>query len=141
METGDRIKRARKKSGLTQKQLGESLGVSAAMIAQYETGVRNPKFETLQKIANILCVSVTDLIESISIGPMTEDDINAFEYFERSANEMDNYVHEIGEFLYYNPEHRALFDASMEVKQKDVKLATELLNRINGKSLNDHSDE
>ena len=54
MEIGERIKLSRKKAGLTQKELGELLNVSAAMIAQYENNLRNPKFETLDKIANAL---------------------------------------------------------------------------------------
>ena len=56
MTTGELIKRARKKSGLTQKQLGEKIGVSGAMIGQYETGIRNPKKEMLVKIAKQLGV-------------------------------------------------------------------------------------
>ncbi len=48
-------------------------------------------------------------------------------------DEIDEYTHELGEFLYYNPEHKQLFDASMEVKQADLHLATEMLNLINGR--------
>ena len=63
MEIGERIKLLRKKAGLTQKELGELLNVSAAMIAQYENNLRNPKFETLDKIANALNVDVWDLYD------------------------------------------------------------------------------
>lgn len=63
MEIGERIKLSRKKAGLTQKELGELLNVSAAMIAQYENNLRNPKFETLDKIANALNVDVWDLYD------------------------------------------------------------------------------
>lgn len=58
MDIGERIKAARKSAGLTQKQLGEKLGVSAAMIAQYETGKRTPKIDTIQKIANAVNASI-----------------------------------------------------------------------------------
>lgn len=54
MSFGERLKNARKKSGITQKELAEKLNVSAAMIAQYETGKRNPKKETLSRIAEVL---------------------------------------------------------------------------------------
>ena len=63
MTTGELIRAARKKAGLTQKELGSKLGVSGAMIAQYETGVRTPKVDTIQKIAIPLGVSWTDLYE------------------------------------------------------------------------------
>ena len=63
MTVGERIRAARKEAGLTQKQLGEKLGVSAAMIGQYETGVRNPKLGTLKKIANALEIDLLTLID------------------------------------------------------------------------------
>ena len=54
MDIGEKIKAARKSAGLTQKELGEKLGVSAAMIAQYETGKRTPKISTIEKIMNAI---------------------------------------------------------------------------------------
>lgn len=54
MSFGDSLKEARKKAGITQNELANKLHVSAAMIAQYETGKRNPKKDTLHKIANAL---------------------------------------------------------------------------------------
>lgn len=61
LSIGEKIKTARKKAGLTQKELGEKLGVSAAMIAQYETGKRTPKIETIQKIAGAVGVSADEI--------------------------------------------------------------------------------
>lgn len=67
MNIGQKIKYSRKKAGLTQKELGESLGVSAAMIAQYESGKRNPKIETLIKISEALDCEVSDIDENIIV--------------------------------------------------------------------------
>lgn len=64
MTTGQRIKAARKKAGVTQEELGKKLGVSPSFVAQYETGKRNPKIETLQNLANALGVPVYELIDS-----------------------------------------------------------------------------
>lgn len=58
MTTGKRIQQARKAKGLSQKQLGEKLDVSASMIGQYENDLRNPKVETLLRIAAALDVSM-----------------------------------------------------------------------------------
>lgn len=58
MTTGKRIQQARKAKGLSQKQLGEKLDVSASMIGQYENDLRNPKVETLLRIAAALNVSM-----------------------------------------------------------------------------------
>ena len=54
MSFSDRLKEARKKSGFTQKQLADTLEVTPAMIAQYETGKRKPKQDTLSKMADAL---------------------------------------------------------------------------------------
>ena len=63
MTTGQRIKAARKKAGLTQKELGERMGQSFQSIAQWENDLRNPKLETLQRIANALGISIYELID------------------------------------------------------------------------------
>lgn len=54
MTTGERIKNARKNKGWTQKQLEERTGINEANIRKYESGRQNPKFGTLQKIADAL---------------------------------------------------------------------------------------
>lgn len=63
MTSGERIKAARKKVGLTQEDLGKRLGVSGSFIAQYETNNRNPKLETLRRIAIALGTTVSELVE------------------------------------------------------------------------------
>ena len=57
MTTGERIQKARKAKKLSQRELGEMLGVSGSMIGQYENNLRKPKYETLVKIASQLDVS------------------------------------------------------------------------------------
>lgn len=64
MTTGQLIKAARKKAGMTQEDLGKKLGVSGSSIAQYETDNRNPKQETLLKIAKALGVHLRDLSDN-----------------------------------------------------------------------------
>lgn len=60
---GENIKQARKKRGYTQKELAELCEFATITLRQYESGKRNPKIETLQKIASALGVDVTELIE------------------------------------------------------------------------------
>lgn len=62
MTTGELIKAARKKAGMTQEELGSKLGVSGSSIAQWENDLRNPKLDTLQRIASALGVPVQELI-------------------------------------------------------------------------------
>lgn len=62
MTTGQLIKAARKKAGMTQAQLAEKLGISYVGVSQWENDLRNPKLDTLQRIAAALGVPVQDLI-------------------------------------------------------------------------------
>lgn len=54
---GDRIKQLRKKRGMTQKELGEALGVDRSSIGKYETGTP-PSSEIILKAAEYFKVSV-----------------------------------------------------------------------------------
>ena len=64
---GDKIKRVQKREMSYTKELGEKLGVSYQMIAQYESGKRSPKLGTLKKIADALDVPVSKLMFYSSI--------------------------------------------------------------------------
>lgn len=61
-----KIKLARIKKELTQKQLAEMLGMSPSTINRIEVGkqdIRDLKLGTLEKIANALDISIVNLIE------------------------------------------------------------------------------
>lgn len=61
MTTGELIKQARQNSKMTQKELAEKVGVSYQMIQAWENNRRNPKTETLKKIAIALNVQWFEL--------------------------------------------------------------------------------
>lgn len=54
----NRLKELRTKKHLTLKELGEQLGMPNNTLSQYETGKREPKLETWQKLADFFGVSV-----------------------------------------------------------------------------------
>lgn len=58
VEVGQSIQRARIAKGLTQKELGEKIGVGTPTISRYETGNQNLTVETIQKIADALGIKV-----------------------------------------------------------------------------------
>lgn len=53
----ERLKKVRKERGYTQVSLAEALGVSKGSVAMWETGKRNPEFETLEELLTLLNVS------------------------------------------------------------------------------------
>lgn len=62
MTIGERIREIRKSRGLTQRELGERLGLSYQSIAQWENDLRKPKSETILKIACALGVRYEDIV-------------------------------------------------------------------------------
>ena len=56
------LKVARVKKGLTQKELGELVGVSSNTLYRIETGKQIPKVDMLLKLAEILEVSAEELL-------------------------------------------------------------------------------
>ena len=53
----DNIKKARLDAGLTQLEVAEKLGVAQAQYARWENGGRNPKDDTVEKLAEIFGTS------------------------------------------------------------------------------------
>lgn len=57
-----RIKELRLEHNLTQKELSEKTGIPLPNISAYERGIRNPKIEVCQKLADFFDVSVLKLM-------------------------------------------------------------------------------
>jgi len=62
MTIGERIKQARKAKGLKQKKLAEILEVNYTTISRWEKGEREPRIGDVQKLADALDISVSDLL-------------------------------------------------------------------------------
>ncbi|MGN0263913.1 MAG: helix-turn-helix domain-containing protein [Oliverpabstia sp.] len=75
---GNLIRNARKESGLTQKELAEKVGLAEITIRQYENNKREPRIETLQKIADVLNIPTRDLSAGLLVLRL-ESIINEFE--------------------------------------------------------------
>ena len=61
MNLGERIKYYRKKSGLTQQQLADSIGVQRAAISKYEKNIVSISMKQLSKIAEVLKIDIYEL--------------------------------------------------------------------------------
>ena len=59
---GDMLSALRRRDGLSQKELAQKAGVSRSAIGMYETGEREPSFETLQLFADIFHVRADTLL-------------------------------------------------------------------------------
>lgn len=81
----NRLKELRTKKHLTLKELGEQVGMANNTLSQYETGKREPKLETWQKLASFFGVSVPYLQ---GIETSTEDRIINIlnKYYEKDSH-------------------------------------------------------
>ena len=59
----DRLKESRIKSGLTQEQLSEKLGIAKSTLSGYESGNREPTVATIAKIMDILKIDANYLYQ------------------------------------------------------------------------------
>lgn len=62
MTFGEKLTKARKEKGMTQKELAEKIGISDAMIVQYEKNLNYPRIDKLKKICTELDISADWLI-------------------------------------------------------------------------------
>lgn len=57
-----KLRELRKRCGITMKELGNEIGVAESTVSQYETGKRQPDYETLLKLSEYFGVSVDCLL-------------------------------------------------------------------------------
>ncbi len=98
MQTGELIKQARTAAGITQAELAKRLGVTPQAISQYERGIKNPKTETLKKIAAALGVPWYKLLsdnpnEQLDI--ILSDQDRKLERLDKIRAERDKLLHEM----------------------------------------------
>lgn len=84
MTTGELIKLARKGKNMSQKELAEKIGVSASMIGQYENGLRNPKVDTIQRIA---CALGIDWNQLVTFRKLTDSEMYRYRFLQFKSEE------------------------------------------------------
>lgn len=62
-----KIKEARIKKGLTQKEFASLLGCTTISISRYECATRTPSLKTLQQMAKILGISLGALLDDSEV--------------------------------------------------------------------------
>lgn len=80
MEFGKRLKELRKNAGLSQKQLGQMVGVTKSVISFYELQERSPSPVILIKLSSVFHVTTDYLLgldrrETIDTAGLTEKDV------------------------------------------------------------------
>ena len=91
----ERLAELRKKKGLSQKALAESIGMSKIQAHRYETGASQPTLEVIKKLAVALGVSADKLLfDSDERGP--DDELRLqFEALSRFSSKEKEFVKEV----------------------------------------------
>ncbi len=76
-EFSRKLKSLRKKRSLTQKELGDKLGIGQTTIANYEQGARFPDRDTLIHIADIFAVSLDELLGRTTVASQEQSGRNS----------------------------------------------------------------
>ena len=64
VDFGRRLKKARKKAGLSQESLGSNAGeIAQPVISEYESGDRNPTLLTIHRLAGAIGVTAGELVD------------------------------------------------------------------------------
>ncbi len=72
IKLGNRIKFLRKGKNYTQEEFAEKINIEPQSLSNIERGKFAPSIETLQKIANVLCVKPYELYLFETISPVEE---------------------------------------------------------------------
>jgi len=71
MKLGERIRTIRESRGISLRKLAREIGVSASFVSQVEQDKANPSVSSLQKIAGVLAVSTSYILqEDVSAAPV-----------------------------------------------------------------------
>ena len=124
MSFNETLKKLRIEKKLTQEELAQATGLSRSAIGMYESGSREPNFETLEILADFFNVDMNTLLD--------RNQAKQGYYLNPEAAKM-------AQELYDNPGMRILFDAAKNVSAEDLKAAAELISRMKKKE--EHNDE
>jgi transcriptional regulator with XRE-family HTH domain len=78
MPIGENIKSLRESRGLTQAKLGAAVGVSGKAVSTWESGKREPRMGTAEKLAEFFGVTVSALFCSEECGAEAASDFEKF---------------------------------------------------------------
>ena len=113
------FKELRKAAGLNQAEMAKRLGISRSTVGMYETGQREPDFETLEMIADFFNVDVDYLIGRTNKTTVLTNSVGGYYLNEETA--------QMAQELFENKEMRILFSAARDAKPEDLKTAADVL--------------
>ncbi|MCI8958174.1 MAG: helix-turn-helix domain-containing protein [Lachnospiraceae bacterium] len=116
------FKRLRTSSKLTQAEMAEKLGISRSTIGMYETGAREPDFETLEKIADFFNVDIDYLLGRTEKTALLPETIG--HYY------LNDETRAIAQEAFENPELRTLFKVARDIPPERLRAHIEFMKTL-----------
>lgn len=91
MDVHTRIRNLREKNNISREEFAKKIDVSYAALSKYETGKRQPDYETLQKIADYFDVSTDYLLGRAENKKSIPDNEEEFEAYINNPEEDEFY--------------------------------------------------
>jgi transcriptional regulator with XRE-family HTH domain len=92
---GERIKRAREASGMSQKLMANRLGVKSATVAKWESGKEGPRANRLQMIASLLDVPLLWLLAGSQQVPAAGSEQPAAELLQQKLDDVNSQMQDL----------------------------------------------
>ena len=99
LQIGEQIKKFRMRSGLTQNDLAEKIGLTEKQISKIETGVHYPKFENFVKILDVLNLEMKDFDFAPSIKKNSSELNSIFKILNRASSTEIKYYYKLAKQL------------------------------------------
>jgi len=113
------LKRIRKEKKMTQEDLAKSIGVSRSAIGMYESGAREPDYETLEALADVFNIRMDDLAGSATHSTTEETSDRTYD------------LDQLRERLHKSPGLRMLLSASRGCTEEDYAILAQMADRMN----------
>ena len=118
MPFSDKLKYLRKQKHLTQEELSKETGITKSAIGMYESGQREPKFETLEVFADYFNVTIDELLGRETKGGY---------YIDKETAEIANALKEGDGML------RVMFDVARDLPPEKMREAANYIEYLKAK--------
>lgn len=99
---GANLKKARKRCGLTQRQLAERIGAKHNSVSNWETGQNEPDTQTIRKLCDTLSITANDLFGADAVSPscVSREELK-FALFEGDGQITEDMLQEVLDFAQF----------------------------------------